>query len=214
MRPLVGLAALATSCHALSIVPGAVQLSRRAAAVLLPCAVLPTRALAAARAALPLEPELVLILRVQEATAQETRLIKTGKYKELQRLNIKRAVRFLLDNYELQQRFVNAASYAPRSRVVSAGSAGNAAAEALIQILEYFPQDLTANSLSPEQARFVLAALSACSRSIDEFLALMPPEAVEKAQAQVAEENRLNELELVDEDGNKAIMINPPPRSE
>ena len=35
-----------------------------------------------------LKPEIVLILRVQEATSQETRLVKTGKYKELQRLNI------------------------------------------------------------------------------------------------------------------------------
>ena len=38
-----------------------------------------------------LNEDIVLILRVQEAAAQETRLVKTGKYKEVQRLNIKRA---------------------------------------------------------------------------------------------------------------------------
>merc|ERR1719440_2224839 len=62
-------------------------------------ACLPTTAWAA-RDLTKLQPDLVLILRVQEATSQETRLVKTGKYKELQRLNIKRAIAFLLDNYD------------------------------------------------------------------------------------------------------------------
>ena len=47
-----------------------------------------------------LKPELVLILRVKESTSQEARLITTGKYKDLQRLNIKRAVGMMLENSE------------------------------------------------------------------------------------------------------------------
>ena len=38
--------------------------------------------------------------------------MKTGKYKELQRLDIKRAIRFLLENYSLQDRFVTASAFA------------------------------------------------------------------------------------------------------
>ncbi|KAL3905236.1 MAG: hypothetical protein SGPRY_010984, partial [Prymnesium sp.] len=67
------------------------------------------------------------------AAGQETRLIKTGKYRELQRLNIKRAIKFMLDNYSLNERFVKAASFAPASQVVAATQYGQAAVESLIQ---------------------------------------------------------------------------------
>lgn len=50
----------------------------------------------------PLKPELVQILRVKESTGQETRLISTGKYKDLQRLNIKRAIGMMLDNSDVR----------------------------------------------------------------------------------------------------------------
>ena len=48
-----------------------------------------------------LAPELVQILRVKESTFQETRLISSGKYKDLQRLNIKRAIGMMLDNSDV-----------------------------------------------------------------------------------------------------------------
>ena len=65
----------------------------------------------AARAPRPtLKADLMLILRVQEATGQETRLVSSGKYKELQRLDVKRAIKFMLNNYELQDRFVAASA--------------------------------------------------------------------------------------------------------
>ena len=44
-----------------------------------------------------LQEELVGILRVQESCSQQTRLVKTGKFKELQRLNVKRAIRMVID---------------------------------------------------------------------------------------------------------------------
>ena len=47
-------------------------------------------------------PELVLILRVKESTFQETRLITSGKFKDLQRLNIKRAIGMMLENSEVR----------------------------------------------------------------------------------------------------------------
>ena len=102
---------------------------------------LPQAAFAASnvKARRPLQPELVFILRVQESTGQETRLIQTGKYKDLQRLNIKRAVGMMLENSDLQGRFVAATAYAPPSKVTQATEYGNQAVEALVQILEYFP---------------------------------------------------------------------------
>ena len=118
------------------------HLSRREAVAGI-AAALPLPAFAAVKAPsrnpAVLREQLVLILRVQEATGQETRLIKTGKYKvcnaayaayaasaeapplshpvrilqELQRLNIKRAISFMLDNYSLRDRFVTASAFAP-----------------------------------------------------------------------------------------------------
>ena len=54
-----------------------------------------------------LAPELVQILRVKESTFQETRLISSGKYKDLQRLNIKRAIGMMLDNSDVSGRESN-----------------------------------------------------------------------------------------------------------
>jgi hypothetical protein len=173
-----------------------------------------------------LQEQLVLILRVQEATGQETRLVSTGKYKELQRLNIKRAVKFMLDNYSLRDRFVTASAFAPLEQQQQATDYAQTAVESLVQILEYFPDKLvrhasshwnacatrvlrryymclclctraaqSANDLTSDQAKFVLAALKSTSKSIDAFLSLMPAEAVAAAKAQIADENDLNDKE-------------------
>ena len=47
----------------------------------------------------------LLLLRAQEATSQELNLLRSGKYKNLQRANVKLAVRFILTNYALQTNF-------------------------------------------------------------------------------------------------------------
>ena len=54
-----------------------------------------------------LTPELVQILRVKESTFQESRLISSGKFKDLQRLNIKRAIGMMLDNSDVSGRESN-----------------------------------------------------------------------------------------------------------
>mmetsp|Transcript_15392 Transcript_15392/g.49189 ORF Transcript_15392/g.49189 Transcript_15392/m.49189 type:complete len:232 (+) Transcript_15392:20-715(+) len=157
------------------------------------------------RASINLQEELYALLRVQESTMQESRLVKTGKYRDLQRLNIKRATRMMLENSDFATRFNKASAFAPRDQVMQATTYGNTAVEGLNQILEYFPQDLKANSLTPEQTRFVLAALASVSTAIDKFLAIMPAEPLAKARAQMAEENELNLKEF---DGVQ--YLNPP----
>ena len=107
-------------CLAQALRPSAYSATR--AAALRPSAVVSRRQLVAAAAAvssLPLppasaapnknlkakktlKPELVAILRVKESTSQETRLISTGKFKDLQRLNIKRAIGMMLENSDVR----------------------------------------------------------------------------------------------------------------
>jgi len=166
---------------------------------------------AAVRSQGVLKENLVLILRVREATTQETRLIETGKYKELQRLNIKRAVKFMLDNYSLRDRFVTASAYASASEQQDALQFAQTAVESLIQVVEYFPRDLVANDLSPEQRKFVLSALGSTQRNIDGFLQLMPAEAVAAAKTQIEDENKLNVNEYSEFNDEK--LINVPAKS-
>lgn len=94
-------------------------------------------ALAATRP--PLNDLLYTILRVREATEQETRLISTGKFKDVQRANIKLAVKFMVENYRLADACVGAAAYLDgNERRIAAGNVGQAAVQNLVTILEYF----------------------------------------------------------------------------
>lgn len=155
-----------------------------------------------------LQLELVNLLRVQESCGQQTRLVKTGKFKELQRLNVKRAIRMMIENSDMQSRFARASIYVNRDDVTKATEAAALAVEGLNQIIEYFPQDLVANDLSPEQKTFVINALASTSSNIDRFLALMPPDKVAAAKAQIEEENALNAKEY--EQFNDETMVNMP----
>jgi len=85
-----------------------------------------------------LRSNLYLILRVKEATFQETRLISSGKFKDVQRANVKLAVKFMVSNYRLADNFVAASSYLEGNRRIEAGNIGQSAVESLYTILEYF----------------------------------------------------------------------------
>jgi hypothetical protein len=96
-----------------------------------------TPAIAATRESL--EDLLYRIVRVREATEMETRLIKTGKFKDAQRANIKLAVRFMVDNYRLNDAFLAASTYLDgTNRRLEATQLGQSATQNLITILEYF----------------------------------------------------------------------------
>jgi hypothetical protein len=119
-------------------------------AALVATAALPPRP---AQAAIPLADCLYALLRVQEATRQEGRLISTGVggsevgrgprqrcgplcsaglYKDVQRANVKLAVRMMIDNYQLAAAFSNACTYlADPVRQAQAGQLGRATTEGL-----------------------------------------------------------------------------------
>ena len=87
---------------------------------------------------MPLDTYLYTIARVKEATQQEMRLIRTGKFKDVARGNVKLAVRFMLNNYRLSDNVIAASSYLKGQQQIQAGSDGQKAVQALYTILEYF----------------------------------------------------------------------------
>lgn len=140
----------------------------------------------------------MLILRVKEATAQEQRLITTGKYKTLQRLNIKLAISFMIENYRLNDRFNEVSQYAvaesmpdKAKKQQQALNAGRKCMDALTDLSQN-AADLVANALSPKEREFVLKRLAKISDNIDTFLAFLPRELLEEADRRIQEENRLN----------------------
>ena len=128
---------------ALSVSRDSQDASRRSllgSAFLIPAALTCGSSSAFAASREPLPEVLYRILRVREATQQETRLIKSGKFKDVQRANVKLAVRFMVDNYRLNDAFVTASAYLDGSsaRRVEAGQIGTRAVQNLYTILEYF----------------------------------------------------------------------------
>lgn len=86
-----------------------------------------------------LESLLYTILRVKEAAQQETRLIKSGKFKDVQRANVKLAVKFMVYNYKLADTVIAASAFIQdNNRRLAAGDTGQAAVQNLLTILEYF----------------------------------------------------------------------------
>lgn len=161
----------------------------------------------------PLETSLYTILRVREATQQEARLIKSGKFKDVQRANVKLAVKFMVENYQLGDAFVKASSYLETNeRRVAANTAGQNAVQDLYTILEYFDsadvQNLKVSSLSSDKESVVIKGLDATRRSIDEFLGYFPKETVDSVKSKVKTENDLNFQEF---DRSLGDILNPNP---
>lgn len=159
----------------------------------------------------PLGELLYLILRVREATEQESRLIQTGKFKDVQRANIKLAVKFMVENYRLADTLVAASAYIPNTdQRIEAGQVGQNAVQNLLTILEYFDsadvQNLKVGSTTlAGKEQIVLKGLDAARRNIDSFLSYFSEGEIEPARKRVAEENRLNEEEF---DPALGVIIN------
>lgn len=177
----------------------------------------PSVAIAAAKQQQPLDELLYRIVRVREATQQEARLIKNGKFKDVQRANVKLAVKFMVQNYRLNDAFVGASSYLDgNDRRVQAGQVGQTVVQNLQTILEYFDssdvQNLKVGSMDGMSGKeaLVLKGLDSTRKSIDDFLAFFPAAEVEQVKKRVQEENELNVKEF---DSSLGTIVNLPPPS-
>lgn len=172
----------------------------------------PRSAAAAAERNKSLDQCLYSIMRVREAMFQESRLIKTGKFKDVQRANVKLAIKFILNNYRLSDTVINASAFIESNdRRVTAGQLGQSAVQDLQTILEYFDssdvQNIKVDNMAGKE-RLVLQGLESAGKNIDAFLAYFPKEQVDAARAQVLAENELNFKEW---DRSLGEIVNLPP---
>lgn len=155
---------------------------------------------------------LYYVLRVREATEQETRLIKSGKFKDVQRANVKLAVKFMMDNYRLSDNFIKASTFLSGNRKIQAVTAGQECIQNLQTITEYFDSSdvqnikIGSNSIAGKES-LVLNGLDASRKNIDLFLSFFNPEDVNAVQSKILAENELNEKEFDTALG--AILNNP-----
>lgn len=144
---------------------------------------------------------LYYILRVKEASEQETRLIKSGKFKDLQRANVKLAVRFMLVNYRLNDNFIAASAFLTGDRKIKAADIGQSVVQNLNTILEYFDSSDVENIKVSQlglggKETIVLNGLASTKRGIDDFVSLFPKEDVAAVVAKIEAENELNAREF------------------
>eukprot|EP00636_Phaeomonas_parva_P009423 CAMPEP_0118853800 /NCGR_PEP_ID=MMETSP1163-20130328/2254_1 /TAXON_ID=124430 /ORGANISM="Phaeomonas parva, Strain CCMP2877" /LENGTH=214 /DNA_ID=CAMNT_0006786413 /DNA_START=200 /DNA_END=844 /DNA_ORIENTATION=+ len=199
MLRILVLAAAVAPAAAFSLPRPAAGLDRRRlvegfSAAIAGAALAPGVTLAAPNAA-GLEEPLNRILRVLEATQQEERLIKSGKFKDLQRANVKMAVDMMLSNYKLQYNLNAALGYVDADKVPAASEVARTAVEYLTQIGDYFDtgkKSLQVNEMSSEKAAFVLKALGATRTQLEGFLEFLPKDSVNAAQAVIEKENEVN----------------------
>jgi hypothetical protein len=162
----------------------------------------------------PLEVCLYSILRVREATVQESRLVTTGKFKDVQRANVKLACKFILNNYRLSDTLITASAYLESNeKRVAAVNVGQSAVQDLQTILEYFDSgDVQNIKVGGEnmagKEKLVLQGLESARKNLDGFVSYFPSDKVETARKQILEENALNYKEW---DPTLGDIVNLPP---
>mmetsp|Transcript_62408 Transcript_62408/g.111185 ORF Transcript_62408/g.111185 Transcript_62408/m.111185 type:complete len:328 (-) Transcript_62408:700-1683(-) len=190
------------------------HVSRRAMVPLVAGMALGVNAPATQAAAQPLDQCLYYILRVQEACLQEIRLVNSGLYKDVQRANVKLAVRMMIDNYKLPERFENAASYVKDSgKRAQAAQLGTAIVDSLYTILEYFDAGFVDNlavgeELYGQKRTVVLGGLKDAADKIDDFVMFFPDADVQAVRDLIKTENDLNEKEFP-QDMGKILNLAP-----
>jgi len=170
-----------------------------------------------AQAAETLDTYLYKIIRVREATLQERRLIQSGKFKDMQRANVKLAVKFMVQNYRLSDSVVGASTFLSggNSQQMRAIDTGQMAVQNLQTILEYFDSSdienikVGKNSLNGKE-EIVVKGLEATEVKLNEFLSFFDEDSVTRVKDQIQEENELNVKEF---DRSLGDIINLPPPS-
>lgn len=151
---------------------------------------------------------IVLLLRVKEACQQEIGLINRGNSSELLRQDVKKAIIFIRDNYNVKDRINAVVAVADPSLQREGKEIGELVYGTFNTIAKDIPADLRIDDLKPEQKEFIINSLEEAKTAIDSLLDnFIAPDIVAEARAQVQEENGLNMKEYKEAFGRD--ILNP-----
>ena len=138
-------------------------------------------------------------------------MISSGKFKDVQRANVKLAIKFMINNYKLSDSIIAASSYLKGNERVQASGVGQSAVQSLYTIVEYFDasevENIKVDSLAGKED-IVNNGLKSVRRDIDEFVSYFPKDTVEEVTAKIETENELNYKEF---DPSLGAILNPNP---
>mmetsp|Transcript_9760 Transcript_9760/g.15626 ORF Transcript_9760/g.15626 Transcript_9760/m.15626 type:complete len:258 (-) Transcript_9760:184-957(-) len=153
---------------------------------------------------------IVLLLRVKEACQQEIGLVNRGNSSELLRQDVKKAIVFIRDNYNVKDRINAVVAVADPSLQKEGKEIGETVYGTFNTIAKDIPADLRIDDLKPQQKEFIINSLEKAKTAIDSLLDnFIAPDIVAEARAQVQEENGLNMKEYKEAFGRD--ILNPTP---
>lgn len=155
----------------------------------------------------PLRESLYLLSRVQEATLLQERYIKK-KLPPIQKMKL--TLRLVDRSYRIQDQVNFVSKFIPPANIVQATQAGNEAADALQDAIDFVLASKNGDSLSDEQKEFLLKCLSETRQKLFIFVDYLPDkDKLLAARARVEEENKLNVDEFDPDLANDAGIYNP-----
>eukprot|EP00547_Thalassionema_nitzschioides_P011123 CAMPEP_0194262532 /NCGR_PEP_ID=MMETSP0158-20130606/46590_1 /TAXON_ID=33649 /ORGANISM="Thalassionema nitzschioides, Strain L26-B" /LENGTH=229 /DNA_ID=CAMNT_0039002691 /DNA_START=1 /DNA_END=690 /DNA_ORIENTATION=- len=155
----------------------------------------------------PVRESLYLLSRVQEATCLQERYIKK-KLPPIQKMKL--TLKLVDRSYRIQDQINYVSKFIPPADIVQATQAGNEAADALQDAIDFVMASKNGDSLSNEQKEFLLKSLSETREKLLIFVDYLPDrDKLLAARARVEEENKLNIDEFDADLANDAGIYDP-----
>lgn len=143
-----------------------------------------------------LRESLYLMSRVQEATVQQERFVRSTSRQQELKQKMKLTLKLVEKNYLLLDQINYASNFVAPDDIVTAVEAGNEAVEALQAAIDFVNSDLNdAGPLTNNQRDYLLSNLTDCRNKLFIFLKYMPQDKLQQARERVEYENVKNREE-------------------
>jgi hypothetical protein len=144
-----------------------------------------------------LRESLYLMSRVQEATVQQERFVRSSSRQEELKQKMKLTLKLVEKNYLLLDQINFASNFvAQGDDIVPAVEAGNEAVESLQAAIDFVNTDLNdPGPLTNDQREYLLSNLTDCRNKLFIFLQYMPQDKLRQARERVEYENVKNREE-------------------
>jgi hypothetical protein len=143
-----------------------------------------------------LRESLYLMSRVQEATVQQERFVRSSSRQQELKQKMKLTLKLVEKNYLLLDQVNFASNFVAQDDIVPAVEAGNEAVESLQAAIDFVNSDLNdPGTLTDDQREYLVSNLTDCRNKLFVFLQYMPQDKLRQARERVEYENVKNREE-------------------